>query len=75
MAFSVPRARGDPRPYDVWMKLWNRLGEWRRHKAHERYLRERDRQRQLERQDAQDAVRRVAQQSGTAQQGMYHGGP
>jgi hypothetical protein len=57
------------------MKLWNRIGERRRRKAHERYLRERDRQRELSGQDAQEAVRRAAQQSGASQQGMYGQGP
>jgi hypothetical protein len=53
------------------MKLLSRLGTRRRQKAHERYLRERARQRELEGQDAQDAVRRAAQSSGASQQGMY----
>jgi hypothetical protein len=53
------------------MKLWSRIGEKRRRKAHDRYVRERERQRELEGQDAQEAVRRVAQRSGASQQGMY----
>ena len=57
------------------MKLWYGIGERRRRKAHERYLRERDRQRELSGQDAQEAVRRAAQQSGASQQGMYGQGP
>jgi hypothetical protein len=51
--------------------LWTRLVARCRRKAHERYLRERDRQRELEGQDAQEAVKRVAQRSGASQQGMY----
>jgi hypothetical protein len=57
------------------MKLWQELGARRRRKAHERYLRERERQRELEGQDPQEAVRRVAQRSGASQQGMYGQGP
>jgi hypothetical protein len=53
------------------MKLLSRFGTRRRRKAHERYLRERARQRELEGQDAQEAIRRVAQRSGASQQGMY----
>jgi hypothetical protein len=53
------------------MHLWRRVVARRRRKAHERYLRERDRQRELEGQDAQEAVRRVSQRSGASQQGMY----
>jgi hypothetical protein len=57
------------------MNLWKQLVTRQRRRAHERYVRERDRQRELEDQDAQDAVRRVAQSSAASQQGMYHGGP
>jgi hypothetical protein len=53
------------------MHLWRHVVARRRRKAHERYLRERDRQRELEGQDAQEAVRRVSQRSGASQQGMY----
>jgi hypothetical protein len=53
------------------MHLWRQLVERRQRKAHERYLGERARQRELEGQDAQEAVRRVAQRSGASQQGMY----
>jgi len=53
------------------MNLWSRVIVRRQRAAHERYLRERDRQRELEGQDAQEAVRGVAQQSGASQQGMY----
>jgi hypothetical protein len=51
------------------MKLWNRIGERRRRKTHERYLRERDRQRELERQDAQQAVRNISSRAAGNQQG------
>ena len=53
------------------MKAVDRLRERRRRKAHRRYLAERERQRQLSGQDAEEAVRAAAQGSGTAQQGMY----
>jgi hypothetical protein len=56
------------------MKALDRVRERRRRKAHQRYLDERERQKQLSGQDAQEAVRTAAQASGTAQQGMYgHG--
>jgi hypothetical protein len=56
------------------MKALERLGERRRRKAHQRHLDERERQKRLSRQDAEEAVRTAAQGSGTAQQGMYgHG--
>jgi hypothetical protein len=56
------------------MKAFERLGERRRRKAHQRYLDERERQKRLSGQDAEEAVRTAAQGSGTAQQGMYgHG--
>ena len=56
------------------MKALDRVRERRRQKAHQRYLDERARQKQLSGQDAEEAVRTAAQGSGTAQQGMYgHG--
>jgi hypothetical protein len=56
------------------MKALERLGERRRRKAHQRHLDERERQKRLSGQDAEEAVRTAAQGSGTAQQGMYgHG--
>jgi hypothetical protein len=57
------------------MRLWKRVVARKQRKAHERYLRERDRQRELAGQDAQEAVRRAAQSSGASQQGMYGQGP
>jgi len=57
------------------MKVWTRLVARRQRRAHDRYLRERDRQRELSGQDAQEAVRRAAQSSGASQQGMYGQGP
>jgi hypothetical protein len=57
------------------MNLWIRIGKRRRRRAHERYLNERARQRELEGQDAQEAVRRAAQNSAVAQQGAYWQGP
>jgi len=57
------------------MKVWTRLVARRQRRAHDRYLRERDRQRELSGQDAQVAVRRAAQSSGASQQGMYGQGP
>jgi hypothetical protein len=53
------------------MKALERVRERRRRKAHERFLAERERQKQLSGQDAEEAVRAAAQGSGTAQQGMY----
>ena len=53
------------------MKLVERLRERRQRKARDRYLRERERQQELTGQDAQEAVREVAQGSACAQQGMY----
>jgi hypothetical protein len=56
------------------MRLLDRLKERRHRKAHERHLAERARQRELSGEDAQEAVRDVAQRSGAAQQGTYgHG--
>jgi hypothetical protein len=51
------------------MTLWRRISDRRHRKAHERYLQERDRQRELSGQDAQDSVRRAARQSAGNQQG------
>ena len=51
------------------MKLRERLAARRRLKAHERYLRERERQRELEGQDAQQAVRDISVRAGGNQQG------
>jgi hypothetical protein len=45
------------------MKLFGRVKERRQHKAHLRYLAERERQKQLSDQDAQRAVRDLAQNS------------
>lgn len=53
------------------MKIRERLAARRREKAHRRYLEERERQKALAGQDAQEAVRDVAGRSGAAQQGMY----
>jgi hypothetical protein len=53
------------------MKLLERLKARRQCKAHERYLDERARQRELANQDAAEAVRDAAQGSASAQQGMY----
>jgi hypothetical protein len=53
------------------MKALDRVRERRRRKAHQRYLEERERQKQLSGQDAEEAVRTAAQGSGAAQQGMY----
>jgi hypothetical protein len=56
------------------MRLLDRLRERRHRKAHERQLAERARQQELSGQDAQQAVRDIAQRSGAAQQGTYgHG--
>ena len=57
------------------MKLWDNLIARRRRKAHERYLAESARQKELEGKDVQEAVRNVAQSSGATQQGMYGQGP
>ena len=53
------------------MNVWTRAVARRQRKAHERYLRERARQRELEGQDVEEAMKRVAQRSGASQQGMY----
>ena len=56
------------------MKVLDRVRERRRRKARQRYLDERERQKQLSGQDAEEAVRTAGQGSATAQQGMYgHG--
>ena len=56
------------------MKFFERLGERRRRKNQERVAAEKARQRELGKQDPQQAVRDVAGSSGAAQQGMYgHG--
>jgi hypothetical protein len=51
------------------MKLFRRITERNHRKAHERYLRERDRQRALEAQDVQGAVRNISVRSAGNQQG------
>jgi hypothetical protein len=51
------------------MKLWSRIGERRRQRAHERFLEERDRQRGLQGQDVEQAMRRVALRSNGNMQG------
>ena len=53
------------------MKLLSRLTERNRRKAHQRYLRERDRQRALEAQDAQDAIRGNSIRAAGNQQGGF----
>jgi hypothetical protein len=53
------------------MKILERVKARRRRKAHERDLAERERQRQLSGQDAQEAIRDVTRGSASAQQGMY----
>ena len=53
------------------MNLCSRLIARQQRKAHERYLQERERQKALEGQDVEEAMRRVAQRSGASQQGMY----
>jgi hypothetical protein len=56
------------------MRILDRLRERRHRKAHEHHLAERARQQELSGQDAQQAVRDIAQRSGAAQQGTYgHG--
>jgi hypothetical protein len=51
------------------MNLFARVVSRRRRKAHERYLRERDRQRALGAQDAQEAVRDISVRAAGNQQG------
>jgi hypothetical protein len=53
------------------MNLWKRLVARRQRKAHQRYLTERDRQRGLAREDAQDAGQKVAFWSSKGQQGRW----
>jgi hypothetical protein len=56
------------------LNLWKRYRSRRHQKQHIRIEAERARQKTLAGQDAQDAVRNVAQSSAGAQQGMYgHG--
>jgi len=57
------------------MNLWSRMIARRERKAHDRYLQERERQKVLEGQDVEEAMRRTAQSSATAQQGQYWQGP
>ena len=51
------------------MYLWKRVTERRQHKAHDRYLRERDRQQALQGKDVQEEMRRVATNSNANMQG------
>jgi hypothetical protein len=51
------------------MNLWKRVIERRQHKAHERYLRERDRQQALQGTDVEEEMRRVATNSNANMQG------
>ena len=53
------------------MSLWKRYVVRRHRKEHERIEAERARQKELAGQDAQEAVRNVAQGSAIAQQGVY----
>jgi hypothetical protein len=53
------------------MKFWTRITARRQKKAHERYLWERARQKALQDDDVQQAIRDVAQGSAASQQGMY----
>jgi hypothetical protein len=53
------------------MSIRSRLVARRQRRAHQRYVAERERQRDLQGRDAQDAVRDVARGSAGAQQGMY----
>jgi hypothetical protein len=55
------------------MRLFDRVKERRQRKAHERYLRERERQKELSGQDVQGAVRDVARHSSGAGQGGVFG--
>lgn len=50
------------------VKLWGHFAARRRRKAHERYLRERACQDELEHQDVQDAIRDVTRQAAGNQQ-------
>jgi hypothetical protein len=61
----------EPEPsaiYSWCMSLWQRVAARRRRKAHERFLLERARQHELERQDAQQAVRDIATRAAGNQQ-------
>jgi len=51
------------------MKLLSRITERNRRKAHERYLRERDRQRALGAQDTQETIRDISTRAAGNQQG------
>jgi len=51
--------------------FWKRLTERRRRKAHERYLQERDRQRALGAQDAQETIRDNSVRAAGNQQGGF----
>jgi hypothetical protein len=56
------------------LNLWKRYVTRRHRKQHERIETERARQKALAGQDVEEAVRKVAQGSANAQQGMYgHG--
>jgi hypothetical protein len=56
------------------MKLWDRYAERRRRSNQQQVEAEKARQRDLGKQDKEQAVRDVAGSSGAAQQGMYgHG--
>jgi hypothetical protein len=52
------------------MKVFDRFSAWRHRRAHAAFLRERARRRALEAEDAQKAIRDMAQNS-SAQQGTY----
>jgi hypothetical protein len=51
------------------MKLLDRLTSRRRRKAHERYLQEHERQKELASQDTQDAIQNAAEGWGVGGQG------
>jgi len=53
------------------MKVWKQLVARRQRKAHERYLRERARQRELEGQDVEEAIRGGSLRSGGNMQGGF----
>jgi hypothetical protein len=55
------------------MKLRERLKQRRQRKAHERYLRERQRQRELNAQDTEDAMRNAAENLGVGGQATSWG--
>jgi hypothetical protein len=54
--------------------MWRRLTARRRRKAHEQYLREKERQKALNAQDVQQAVRSATNSSGASQQAFFGGG-